>query len=235
MSDAVKKAIVAKISFGTSEIDGLMFPDGSFGIALSQAWSIIEEKVARHSNLLRQSKALLGKDFQPFKAKTELNANDAYVITLDQLFDLTLALYNKKPLAKYMEFACELGLHLGKDVEGLKILHKHNKNKTPRKDTKATEKDIQLAYQARLGGKIEVSTPLGNIDLLTDKGYLYEFKHYRGFKEALGQVLVYSRFVETKKKFILLFGCPKNYKYLNQWQEMKKVCEDYGITLLGLQ
>lgn len=232
MSEAEKKAIVAKVPIGKFEIDGLMFEDGSYGVAIPQVSDLFLDNRNAAS---RDLKRLMGKDFQPIKAKTELNSKAVNVLTLDQLFDLTLALYNKKPLAKYMEFACELGLHLGKDVEGLKVLHKHNKNKTPRKDTKATEKDIQLAYQARLGGKIEVSTPLGNIDLLTDNGYLYEFKHYRGFKEALGQVLVYSRFVETKKKFILLFGCPKNYKYLTQWQEMKKVCEDYGITLLGLQ
>lgn len=82
MSDEVKKAIVAKVQFGTFEIDGLLFPDGSYGIALSQAWLIIEEKVARQKNELRQSKALLGKDFQPVKASTELNPNKAYVLSL---------------------------------------------------------------------------------------------------------------------------------------------------------
>lgn len=227
-----EKAKVAKVPLGSFEIDGLMMPDGSFGVGVPQVSDLF---LGIRNTASRDLKRLLGANFSPLKVATDFNNQLINVLTLDQLFDLTLALYNKKPLAKYMEFACELGLHLGKDVEGLKVLHKHNKNKTPRKDTKATEKDIQLAYQARLGGKIEVVTPLGNIDLLTDKGYLYEFKHYRGFKEALGQVLVYSRFVETKKKFILLFGCPKNYKYLTQWQEMKKVCEDYGITLLGLQ
>jgi hypothetical protein len=36
MSDEVKKALVAKVPFGTFEIDGLLFEDGSYGVAIPQ-------------------------------------------------------------------------------------------------------------------------------------------------------------------------------------------------------
>jgi len=39
MSDAVKKAIVAKVQFGTFEIDGLLFEDGSYGVKLPDGFN----------------------------------------------------------------------------------------------------------------------------------------------------------------------------------------------------
>ncbi len=82
MSNEIKKAIVAKVQFGTSEIDGLLFPDGSFGIALSQAWSLISADSRPPKDVLRASKALLGMDLVAPRIATELNSNKAYCINL---------------------------------------------------------------------------------------------------------------------------------------------------------
>ena len=84
------KATVTTIPFGFATVQGLLMPDGSFGIALTQAWLLIDEKIARQKNELRQAKSLLGKNFTPVKVATELNVNKAYVLTLPE-FELFLA------------------------------------------------------------------------------------------------------------------------------------------------
>ena len=71
-------------------VKGLRFGKGQYAIALTQFWVLIDEKIARQKNELRQSKALLGKNFQPVKASTELNSNKAYVLNLKE-FELLLA------------------------------------------------------------------------------------------------------------------------------------------------
>jgi hypothetical protein len=36
MTDSIVKAIVAKVNIGTIEFEGLMFPDGNFGVSVQQ-------------------------------------------------------------------------------------------------------------------------------------------------------------------------------------------------------
>ena len=226
------KAVVATVDLGFTEIQGLMLPDGSYAVAIPQLAELLS---LPNKHASRDFKALLGEDFAFLKTKSEINSQPVNTLSLEQAYNLTLALYNKNPQSLYIEFAIGLAAHLGKDIEGLKILHAHNKNKKPRTDTKRTERMIQIAYQTRLGGEIEVLTPLGRADLVTSNNELYEFKHFRRFKEALGQVLVYRKYINPRKSYILLFGCPKDYRFQSEWNQMKSVCEDHGITLLGIQ
>lgn len=67
------------------------------------------------------------------------------------------------------------------------------------------ERDIADALAEREGGRCEVKTPTGRIDVLTPK-YLYEVKVARNWKAALGQVLAYARAYPDRKPRLYLFG-----------------------------
>ena len=81
-------------------------------------------------------------------------------------------------------------------------------------------------------GVSEVSTPLGNIDLLTDE-WLVEFKVYTSAKGALGQVLCYNEFINPRRKLmVVLFG-----KGLSSWKgysAFERVCALYDVTVFKL-
>ena len=66
------------------------------------------------------------------------------------------------------------------------------------------EKKIQLRLHLELGGEIEVKTESGFIDLLTDDEII-EIKHGKNWKNAVGQILMYSLEYPNHKKRIHLF------------------------------
>lgn len=67
------------------------------------------------------------------------------------------------------------------------------------------EKSIRDCLHAELGGLVEVVTPAGRIDLLTDTEII-EVKAVKDWKAALGQILVYSGFYPQHQKRLHLFG-----------------------------
>ncbi|MFB6284826.1 MAG: hypothetical protein ABEK59_13015 [Halobacteria archaeon] len=68
-----KKAIVATIDLGFDQLEGLMLPDGSYGIAVQQLARVFQT----HNNYASQEfKRLIGEDFQPHKVATELTSNN---------------------------------------------------------------------------------------------------------------------------------------------------------------
>lgn len=67
------------------------------------------------------------------------------------------------------------------------------------------EQQVRDRLQSQLGGLIEVATPAGRIDLLTDTEII-EVKHVSEWKSAMGQVLAYSGFYPEHSKRIHLFG-----------------------------
>ena len=79
-------------------------------------------------------------------------------------------------------------------------------NQTP---SDQPEKIIQLRLQSELGGEIEVKTPAGPIDLLTDNKII-EIKKVRNWKAALGQILIYGKYYPNHQKHIHLFGKVSN-------------------------
>jgi hypothetical protein len=93
----------------------------------------------------------------------------------------------------------------------------------------AKEKEIQKMLHKKLGGKIEVKTIAGRIDLLTDK-YLIEIKNYCDWKCAIGQLIAYSRDYEDKKKVMYLFDIPKK----NIMDYIIETCAEYNITVKAI-
>lgn len=88
------------------------------------------------------------------------------------------------------------------------------------------EKEIQKILHQKMGGKIEVETTAGKIDLLTDK-YLVEIKNYYDWKCAIGQLIAYSYNNKDKIKVVYLFDVPEN----NIINEIKNICKEYNIRV----
>ena len=89
-----------------------------------------------------------------------------------------------------------------------------------------TEDDYRNLLQCIIGGRKEVKTPLGNIDLLTDD-LIVEVKKsscHRD-KQAIGQVLVYSAYYPNHTKVVALIGRPEQTR-------VNEICEDLGIIYM---
>ena len=77
----------------------------------------------------------------------------------------------------------------------------------------------------QLGGKIEVETESGFIDLLTDTEII-EIKKGKNWKQAIGQILIYSSYYPKHTKRIHLFdiknidnnGCERIYVLIKTHQ-----------------
>lgn len=78
----MKKAAVAKVCLGSKTFDGLMLPNGSFAIAVSQVAEIfsLDKTIAT-----RRVKALLGKGSPLDKIASELTSRKVNIINLAQL------------------------------------------------------------------------------------------------------------------------------------------------------
>jgi len=86
MTDSIVKAIVAKVNIGTIEFEGLMFPDGNFGVSVQQL-RLLAFPSASPNNALRELKSACGKGSQLtiIKCATQLNNNPQWVIKLEQV------------------------------------------------------------------------------------------------------------------------------------------------------
>ena len=100
MSEAVKKAIVAKVPLGKFEIDGLMFEDGSYGVAIPQVSDLFLDN---RNTASRDLKRLMGKDFKTSTIKTPFNRNTTVSISLVD-FEKVLAKLDRAGNVKAQEF-----------------------------------------------------------------------------------------------------------------------------------
>lgn len=71
--------------------------------------------------------------------------------------------------------------------------------------SRLTEKDVQQQLHAIVGGDMEVVTPVGNIDILTDTE-LIEVKEAKAWKNAIGQLITYGYYYPYHQKRLHLFG-----------------------------
>lgn len=85
----------------------------------------------------------------------------------------------------------------------------------------------QQLIAKRTRGAMEVITPIGNIDVLCDAS-LYEVKHVKQWKHALGQVLAYGYFHPSKAKKLYLFGVAT--KKLQT--KIETICNFYDVRVV---
>lgn len=74
-----------------------------------------------------------------------------------------------------------------------------------RKRSKTKESDYSNALAKKIGGKREVRTLAGNLDILTSSQVI-EVKGIKAWKHALGQVLIYGDYYPSHQKRIHLYG-----------------------------
>jgi hypothetical protein len=67
-----------------------------------------------------------------------------------------------------------------------------------------SEVKVQKSLQQREGGKVEVETPVGFIDLLTND-YVIEIKHVIDWKDGV-KVLAYAQYFPNRQPRIHVFG-----------------------------
>jgi hypothetical protein len=89
MATSTLTAIVTTVKLGSLEFEGLMFTDGSYGIAAPQV-SVLFQFANEHAS--RSIKSLLGEGFQFAKAKTSLNPKAVNILQLVEFERLLLEL-----------------------------------------------------------------------------------------------------------------------------------------------
>jgi hypothetical protein len=89
------------------------------------------------------------------------------------------------------------------------------------------EKELQRKLQKQLNAQIEVETPVGYADLLTDTEII-EIKEITNWKSALGQILSYGSFYPTHQKSLYLFNAsePKI-----DTTEIERICGLYDVKV----
>ena len=101
--------------------------------------------------------------------------------------------------------------------------------KEGKKVTERKEKLIQKKIHAQLGGKCEVITPAGKIDLLT-KTELIEIKEAKNWKDALGKVIAYGCYYPSHNKVTYLFGaCHWDFQ-----QIVQDVCSKNNVKVVWM-
>lgn len=78
----------------------------------------------------------------------------------------------------------------------------------------------------QLNGQIEISTPVGRIDVLTNSEII-EIKQACKFKDGIGQLISYGFYYPNHQKRLHLFG---NYENINV-SSISEVCNAYNIKL----
>ena len=88
----ITKAVVATVDLGFEKIEGLMLPNGEYGVAIPQ---IAKSFRINQNTASRDLKRLLGEDFRPSKTKTELGNQSINVVTLEGFVKIIRALDRK--------------------------------------------------------------------------------------------------------------------------------------------
>jgi hypothetical protein len=90
-----QKAVVAQIDFGYTKVEGLMLPDGSYRMGVSQIINLLPS-LTTLNNATRDVKVLLGNDCKLLKIPSEISKNPVNTISIDQLVELVTKLATEK-------------------------------------------------------------------------------------------------------------------------------------------
>lgn len=100
---------------------------------------------------------------------------------------------------------------------------------------KRIEEAIQVRLKEKWNGEIGVTTDVGAIDILT-KNLLIEVKFFKGWKEGVGQLIVYGLEYKNHQKVLHLFGQATSQTKQDISPELrKKQKKDGSNKLLSLE
>lgn len=112
----MQKARVAKVKIGHIEIDGLLLPDGEYGVAVPQVAEIVitgDPKIdgfkTTKNQFAKVLKRICGESFKTSKCKSEFNKNQTSWITLED-FEIALAKLDRKGNKKAQELKAQIDL-----------------------------------------------------------------------------------------------------------------------------
>jgi hypothetical protein len=182
-------AVVTKVQLGTIEIDGLIDKEGNFYVGVPQLTKL---NIVPQNKSAKQLLSLLQLDFNPFvKVKTPLNSKPINALPINYL----------EPILN--------GLVFKGSEAALLMQNSLNPTKKLKLRSTLTKKYIEQKVKDRLcialNGEQEVNTLAGRIDILT-KTEVIEVKSFKGWKSAVGQVLVYGHYYPSHRKRIHFFG-----------------------------
>jgi hypothetical protein len=80
-----EKAVIASVDFGYTKIEGLMLPDGSYRMGVSQIAVLLQFNTSQASRYIRN---LLGNDRQLVKIESDLNNKPINTVTLEQFEEI---------------------------------------------------------------------------------------------------------------------------------------------------
>ncbi|KAI9549640.1 hypothetical protein GHT06_003826 [Daphnia sinensis] len=106
------------------------------------------------------------------------------------------------------------------ELESIRVNVAHPKRR------RQQEREIKLRMAQELNGKSEVSTPDGQIDVLTTSEVI-EIKHVKDWKNAYGQIVMYSEYHPDLQKRIHLFGDAP----LSVYEHATRRLVDHGIRV----
>jgi hypothetical protein len=143
-----QKAVVAQVCIGQIEIEGLMLPDGSYGVAVPQIAQLLQFDSNQAS---RQFKSLLGKDFQFDKTKSELHPKAVNYVKLKQFTKIIhkMAVNGNKQAQDFAEIMFEFSLQqLFSDAFGVKFEQEDRQNwLKARQEGKVTRRELTDAIK----------------------------------------------------------------------------------------
>jgi len=93
-------AEIAEVQIGNLTIEGVMFPDGSYGVAIPQVSSLFLDN---HNQASKTLKRLMGADFKTSKVKTPFNRNATLAISLPD-FERVVAKLDRAGNKKAQDF-----------------------------------------------------------------------------------------------------------------------------------
>jgi len=218
-NNSTSRADKAQVQIGHIEIEGLMLPDGSFAIGVSQVGRLF---LVPQKNTSRDFKTLLGKEDPFLKAQTELNSKAVNILTLPE-FELLIAKLDREGNIPAQEFRDSLA--------GL-ILHQLYCDAF---DIKFEQQDRQLWLKERQEGKLCRRSLTDATKLLIEQGeklnYGYitlqtytacqlstKYKEYKSrykddhFRDTLtdGEIRNVKKFEELTADFVLVDRLPLN-------------------------
>ncbi|MFN5513780.1 MAG: hypothetical protein ACK5CA_03280 [Cyanobacteriota bacterium] len=157
----------------------------------------------------------------PFESFAQKLAQEALKQTGELLIDLA---NEQVPLLKPALQALQNGTRR----YPLEATQAPDKPKSNKSKTVYREKAIRDRLAAQLpGSRTEVSTPTGQIDILTASRVI-EVKNVRHYKHAIGQVISYSYYYPKHERYIYLFGAVS----AKQQSAIKKECSTAQVGVM---
>ena len=189
-------AIVSPVKFGTIEIEGLMFSDGSYGVAVPQIARLFPYFQDSQNQASQKLKRLMGDGFKTHKTKTEFNRNTTLSITL---------LDFERVLRRLDKLSDSVAENLADDLIGLSL----HQLFCDGFDIKFEADDRQKYLETRMAGKVTRSTLTDSIDSYVQT-HAVSVNYGHWIYSNVSDCLNLGLFGKKASKLCIERGCNKN-------------------------